>query len=110
MNIRSIDLQVLIPRATEASRMQQTNDQHNSLQQQQFAEQLKNLTAQRQQQVQNTPKNEGPKIQDQERQKQQQQQQENDEKKGDSDNQETPPEVLQHAASPSLGHRIDIKT
>jgi len=109
MNIRSIDLQVLIPRATDASKMQQANDHQNSLQQQQFAEQLKQLTAKQQQQVQNTPKNAGPKVQDQERQKKQQQEKE-EEKRGNADSQDPASDVSFSSVGPSLGYRIDIKT
>jgi hypothetical protein len=108
MNIRPLDLQVLIPRATEASRIQQNNDHQNSLQQQQFAEQLKQLTNKREHQVQNTPKNAGPKIQEQERQKQQQQQKE--EKRGNPDGQDAASDAFQAVYDPSLGYRIDIKT
>ena len=62
MNIRSIDLQVLIPRATDASRVQQQQNQQPIVQQQQAAEQQQQLAANRQHQVQALVKSEGKKI------------------------------------------------
>ncbi|MDR3563775.1 MAG: hypothetical protein P4N59_20395 [Negativicutes bacterium] len=107
MNIRSIDLQVMIPRAIEASRMQNTSDHQTSLQQQQFAEKLKQVSADREQQVQSSPKNVGAKVDERDHQKERQQEQEK--KKNMDESQE---EALDGAkpGDPALGHRIDIKT
>ena len=54
MNIRSIDLQVLIPRVTEVSKTQQTVSNQNSLEQQHFSEEWRQISTQRQHQIQNT--------------------------------------------------------
>lgn len=108
MSIRSIDLQVLIPRATEASKNQQTNDHQNSLQQQQQSEAWRQIAANRQHQVQNTPKSAGGKI-EQEREKEKRREQ--DQKKESSDHhsgaQDSSKDTI---ADPALGHSIDIKT
>lgn len=62
MSIRPVDLQVLIPRATEVGRVQQMVDQQNTLQQQQFAEQWQQISVSRQKKVQGTPKTVDGKI------------------------------------------------
>lgn len=63
MNIRPVDLQVLIPRSTEVSKAQQLTDHQVIVQQQQFAEELQQTMVDRQQQVQGTPKSEGGTVQ-----------------------------------------------
>lgn len=62
MGVRPIDLQVLIPRSTEVSRIQQVSDQQAALQQQQGAAEWQRLAAHRQQQVQQSPQNAGGKV------------------------------------------------
>ena len=62
MNIRSIDLQILIPRAADASRMQQQQDQLPAAQQQQIAGQFQQFTLARRQQVQAAAKSETKKV------------------------------------------------
>lgn len=62
MSVRPIDLQVLIPRTTEVSRIQQVSDQQAALQQQQSAAEWQRLAANRQQQVQKPQQNVGGKI------------------------------------------------
>lgn len=62
MNIRSIDLQGLIPRSTEASKMQQQHDHQPVVQHQQAAEQLQQLATLRQHQVQGMEKTEKKKV------------------------------------------------
>ena len=64
MNIRSIDLQVLIPRTTEVSKTQQILENQSSLQQQQFAEEWRNIATLRQQQIQHTSQTEEGVIRD----------------------------------------------
>ena len=51
MNIRPIDLQVLIPRATDVAKISAVADQHATTQQQQLATQFQQLANERQQQV-----------------------------------------------------------
>lgn len=62
MNIRSIDLQVLLPRTTDASKVQQHHDQQAALQQQQFADQWQQISTTRQQQIQGTLKSEHKRV------------------------------------------------
>ncbi len=62
MSVRPIDLQVLIPRTTEISRMQQVSDQQAALQQQQSAAEWERLAANRQQQVQKPQQNAGGRV------------------------------------------------
>lgn len=62
MNIRPIDMQGLIPRSTEASKMQQQHDQQPIVQHQQASEHFQQLAAIRQQQVQGMEKTEKKKI------------------------------------------------
>ena len=62
MNIRSIDLQVLIPRAADASRIQHQQDQLPASQQQQIAGQFQQLTLNRRHQVQGLVKSEAKKV------------------------------------------------
>ncbi len=51
MNIRPMDLQVMIPRTMDAARVASTTDQQSVTYQQQLAVQLKQTTAEQQQQV-----------------------------------------------------------
>ncbi|HWR43138.1 hypothetical protein [Sporomusa sp.] len=62
MSIRSIDMQVLIPRATEAQKHQSNIVQQGALQQQQFAEQMQKTAEVRQHQVQDIVKSQGGKV------------------------------------------------
>lgn len=63
MTVRSIDMQVLIPRTTEVSRVQQITEQQTSLQQQQFALQLQIMVEHRRQYAQPLAKTDKPLIQ-----------------------------------------------
>lgn len=107
MNIRSIDLQVLIPRATEVAKTQNTFDQQNIVNQQQSAEQWQKISADRQHQVQNTSKGEGGKIKERGEspsKHQQQQAQSHSAHTAQDENEGTEGE------DPVRGHTIDIKT
>lgn len=112
MNIRSIDLQVLIPRTTEVSKAQAITDRQGTQQQQQFAEQFQKITTDLQHQVQSTPKSFGGKVQREKNKSQHKQQ--NDGKKDDnvSPAEEENPEntAVNDQADPIRGHIIDIKT
>lgn len=110
MSIRPIDLQVLIPRATEVGKAQQVADQQSINQQQQFAEQWQKISDSRQQKVQNTPKSEGGKVHRDSAQQQNQEQEANHQNFSDERPQE--PEQQSNQASnsdPVRGHVIDIK-
>ena len=107
MNIRSIDLQVLIPRATEAGKVQQLTNQQTVVEQQQFAAQFQEITKERKQQVQHVPKTENGKISRDKEHEQQHQSQQNSSfqrhQKDLADQEEIIPDPLR-------GHVIDIKT
>lgn len=107
MNIRSIDLQVLIPRTTEVSKAQQTHDHQAALQQQQNAAEWQQLSAARQQQVQRTPQSAGGKVDpdDKREGRGQQEQQTRDEARQAADT-----ESMDGGQDPLRGHHIDIKT
>lgn len=116
MSIRPVDLQILIPRATDVSKSQQIANQQLASQQQQFAEQWQQISASRQQKVQNTPQTEGGKIhsdtekEQQSLNKKQGRQQHREKSSGDKDldmNSNSGGVLL---VDPALGHVIDIKT
>lgn len=107
MTIRAIDLQVLIPRSTEVSKVQQVSAHQTALQQQQHAEEWRHIAANRQQQVQRTNQNAGGKVEpDAERGSSGRHEAGGDEKRH-PDSRSEPAEA---AADPALGHTIDIKT
>lgn len=62
MNVRPMDMQVLIPHATDVGKAQHHANQQTMTQQQQFAEQLQKTNERRQKQVQGSEKSEGNKI------------------------------------------------
>lgn len=110
MSINPIELQVLIPKSTEVGKAQQVVNRQDTLQQQHVAEQWKDISTNRQQQVQSTSKNEGGKVgrekQAKEQNHSQNEQQHRDKKHNNSD-------VTINRASnddPVRGHLIDIKT
>lgn len=63
MNIRPVDLQIIIPKSTEVGKTQAFMNQQSLLQQQYSEEKNQKIADQRLQQVQETFKNEGGKIQ-----------------------------------------------
>ncbi len=104
--VRSIDLQVLIPRTTEVSRIQQLNDQQAALQQQQSAAEWQRLAANRQQQVQKSPQNAGGRIDPDS-------QEGGREHEANQRDRRRPAEEAEaeiEGADPIRGHTIDIKT
>jgi hypothetical protein len=108
MNIRSIDLQVLIPRATEAGKVQQVTNHQSVLDQQQFAAQFQAIAKERQQQVQDVPKTESGKIHNNNKEKEHKNNQQqgahlNKHPKNSSEQEES-------ITDPLKGHIIDIKT
>ncbi|WP_093791708.1 hypothetical protein [Sporomusa acidovorans] len=62
MSIRSIDMQVLIPKATEVGKQQNNLTQQSITQQQQFAEQMQKMAEVRQHQVQEIVKSKDGRI------------------------------------------------
>lgn len=106
MSIRPIDLQVLIPRATEVSRTQQANDHQAVLQQQQNAADWQQVAATRQQQVQQTPQSAGGKVDaDGKREGRGEAEERRHEARAAEDK-----ESADGGQDPLRGHHIDIKT
>lgn len=62
MTVRSIDLQVLLPKIAEANRSQPIQNQQSQTEQQQFAAQFQKKVELQKQQVLNSSKSEGSKI------------------------------------------------
>ncbi len=62
MNIRSVDMQVLIPKATEVGKSQALLEHQSTLQQQYGAEKLQKTADHQLNQVQDTKKSEGGKV------------------------------------------------
>lgn len=106
MTIRPIDMQVMIPKATEAARSQQQIDQINPQQQQHMAEEWKKIANDRQQQVQHSSKSEGNKIGNEKQEQPAQQQQSDKQQAG----QEDAADENGAALDPIRGHMVDIKT
>lgn len=109
MNVGSLDLQVLIPRSTDVSKVQQNADQQPAMQQQQFAAEWQQISAQRQQQIQNSSKSEGSKIKADERERRQQAKGEHEDSHSQK-RQSDPDCPEEHASDPFLGNKVDIKT
>ena len=117
MNIRPIDLQVMIPRSTDASKVAALNDRQPVTQQQQLAEQARQALNDRQRQVQTAlPGSPEGKVSTEDLNQEKRQEHpegESDPKHGKEGQQEddaarkarnlTPPD-------PIRGNRIDIKT
>lgn len=110
MNIRPMDMQVLIPRATDVAKNQHINDQQSMQQQQQFAAEWKRIADTRQNQVQSSTKTEGEKVKaKEERERGKHQEQEKEE------NEQAAKETIEHTVNqpsvddPLRGHTIDIK-
>jgi len=105
VSVRPIDLQVLIPRTTEISRIQQVSDQQAALQQQQNAAEWERLAATRQQQVQKPQQNAGGRI---EPDAQKNRRDHAGEQRRDRHRPAEDGEI--ESADPIRGHTIDIKT
>ncbi|WP_425060884.1 hypothetical protein SCACP_16410 [Sporomusa carbonis] len=116
MSIRSIDMQVLIPRATEVGKHQQNIAQQSTVQQQQFAEQMQKTAEVRQHQVQSLVKSQGGKVERDETKEKQSKHRSNGYLRQDTaidrddtaDHENT--ENTTVGRDPALGHIIDIKT
>lgn len=103
MTVRAIDLQVMIPRVTEVSKVQQIAEHQGALQQQQGADQWQKLAATRQQQVQKSSQNAGGKVDPDAENKERHQEQR---KKGSRHREDE----AEDSPDPIRGHTIDIKT
>lgn len=111
MNIRPVDLQVLIPRSTEVSKAQQVTDHQVTVQQQQFSEELQQTMAHRQHQIQGTHKGEGGTVQRDKDERNRRQH--NHHRKLKAKTLEQDSECTENNAildDPVRGHLIDIKT
>jgi hypothetical protein len=105
VSVRPIDLQVLIPRTTEISRIQQVSDHQAALQQQQSAAEWERLAANRQQQVQKPQQNAGGRVEpDAQENKREHEGDQRHDRRRPADEDEI------ESADPIRGHTIDIKT
>lgn len=103
MSIRPMDMQVLIPKATEVSKIQQTEAHKENLQQQEFAMQLQKNMLDRQKQVQHTSESEGRKV---EKDKDAKEKQKRSRKDGDKGKKGADPNIDPHRR----GSILDINT
>ena len=109
MNIRSIDLQVLIPKATEVSKNQQISDHQRMVQQQNVSQEWQQISMQRQNQIQHAPQTEHGTIkQAPEREKKNGKQQHAQARTRDTKKSEELADTEQ--TDPTRGNLIDIKT
>lgn len=106
-------MQVLIPKATEVGKQQNSLAQQSTVQQQQFAEQMQKTAEIRQHQVQGMVKSQGGKVKREEQRDKSNQRQGNPE----GNNEVVPTELSDQENTensvghdPILGHIIDIKT
>ena len=113
VNIRPVDLQVLVPRTIDVAKMASVNDHQAATQQQEVSTRLKQAVAEKQRQVQTALSAQhdgrvGMQELDQEKRKGRRQH----EGRNDRENQESEQETGSSAIPPvsMLGHTIDIKT
>lgn len=105
MNITPMDMQVIIPKATEVGKGQQTRDHQNVFQQQHGAAQLQQQSDRKLQQVQTSEKSEGKKIKEEENRKNQQE----SNQKNSQEKQTEEKEAAAMAVDQFRGQHIDIK-
>ncbi len=110
VSIRSIDMQVLVPRATEVQKQQNTMVQQGTLQQQQIAEQMQKTAEIRQHQVQDIEKSQSGRV-NRDEAKEERSSQHYPRKDLAANQLETDEEENSISGQdPVLGHIIDIKT
>lgn len=109
LTIRPVDLQVIIPRVTEVSKAQHITDHQETLQQQQFADKWQHISANRQQQVQGTGKNEDSKV-GRDNHKKEQNHSKNEQHQHNVKGAEVDTENHASNEDPVRGNLIDIKT
>lgn len=107
MNITPIDMQVVIPKATEVGKVQQTREFQDVLQQENGAAQFQQNVEHKLRQVQTTEKSEGKRIKEEEKKKKKQQQ--DDQRGGKQSQQEAAQGEVRFAVDVSRGRNIDIK-
>ncbi|SEO80578.1 hypothetical protein [Propionispora vibrioides] len=107
MNIRPMDLQVLIPRTTEVAKNQNNINQQNVVASEQSAAEWQKLSTARQQQIQHTPKSEGGRVSERGGQKQPSG---GHSSRGGAPGSGQPEDDELLADDPVRGHTIDIKT
>ena len=113
MNIRPVDLQVLVPRTIDVAKMASVHDQQAVTQQQQLSANLKQAVDAKQRQVQTalSSQHDG-RVDMQELDQEKRKGHRQHEGRNDRENQESEPETGSAAIPPvsMLGHTIDIKT
>ena len=110
MTIRPVDLQVVIPRVTEVSKIQHAMNQQESLQQQQFEGKWQQISSKLDHQVQNTEKSDKSKVG--EKYKEEQEKSKNKKKQTDDKQEKKEIDKINHPSheDPVRGNLIDIKT
>ncbi|SFL72596.1 hypothetical protein [Pelosinus propionicus] len=111
MSINPIEMQVLIPKATEVGKAQNLANRQETLQQQHVAAQWNDISTNRQHQVQSAGKNEGGKV-GRERESKGENHSSNEQKPRKNDEGINEKDKVNRASSddPVRGHIIDIKT
>lgn len=102
MPIRPVDMQVLLPKVNEVSRIQQIQNQNEQNSQQQFASQLQKEATKQETQVQHSNKSQGGKVNKDSGNKSSSE--EKEKKKKQKNEQES--EIIK---DPKLGNKLDIK-
>lgn len=112
MNIRPIDLQVMLPHVTDIGKVQATQNQQQIVQQQQFAEQLQRQVDARQSQVEKTKKTEMPRIHREKQEEQEQHTAGGQQHKRDAEKEKSQEKMHSEThvdeLDPVRGHNIDI--
>jgi hypothetical protein len=109
MTIRPIDMQVLIPKASELHKINPAQDIHSQIQQQQFAAQFQQVVQNRQNKVQSSHQTEGQRI-GKERDSQRRGHHGHAQQEKPDENQENTKDTPLKYPNPILGNHIDIKT
>jgi len=103
MNIRPIDLQVILPKTTEVSKVQNATDQQQSFYNALLSQQWPQIGRARQQNVQHVPKDEGGKVDRDGHQKSGYERRRRSPRHADNESTSSPQDPLR-------GHHIDIST
>jgi hypothetical protein len=106
MSVKPVDLQVLIPRTQELSRVQQLEQQSGQNQQQQFAAQLQQSAARQEQSVKQAVAADKGKVEERQHSSKQSRQEQGDKEEKEGHSQKPRPEPPVY---PGLGGTIDIK-
>lgn len=109
MTIRPIDLQVLIPKASEISRVSHTQEIQAQNQQQQFAAQFEQAVQTRQKRVLESNQAQGQRVRS-DKESRGRGQKENTDKDNKRNNPEATKEEGTGYVKPGLGSHVDIKT